>query len=110
MKKRILITGGSRGIGRACVELFASQGHSVAFIYNQNHTEAAICKNETGAICISADISDPTIATCAAQTAIERLGGIDVLINNAGISMCGLFSYMSDEEYYGLMDDSTSSP
>lgn len=109
MKKRILITGGSRGIGRACVELFASYGHSVAFIYNQNHKEAAICKNETGAICISADISDPNIASCAARTAIERLGGIDVLINNAGISMCGLFSYMSDEEWRKILDTNLSS-
>ena len=109
MKKRILITGGSRGIGRACVELFAAQGHSVAFIYNQNHAEAAACKNETGAICISADISDPNIAACAANTAIERLGGIDVLINNAGISMCGLFSYMTDEEWRKILDTNLSS-
>ena len=109
MKKRILITGGSRGIGRACVELFTSLGHSVAFIYNQNHTEAATCKNETGAICISADISDPNIASCAVHTAIERLGGIDVLINNAGISMCGLFTDMSDEEWRKILDTNLSS-
>ena len=53
--KTVLITGGSRGIGRAMVELFASEGYSVAFTYKNSEEEAAKLADITGAIAIRAD-------------------------------------------------------
>ena len=81
---KILITGGSRGIGEACVRAFCQQGDSVAFLYRSNHERAKKLAEETGAIAIAADVSDAESATAATKEAIERLGGIDVLVNNAG--------------------------
>ena len=59
MMKRVLISGGSRGIGRACVEAFAENGDRVAFLYRSREEEAARVAEATGAIAIRADISDP---------------------------------------------------
>ena len=85
--KKILISGGSRGIGRACVDLFSENDCAVAFIYRENDDAADECALETGAYAIKADISDPIEAEWAYKKAIEYLGGIDVLVNNAGISV-----------------------
>ena len=84
--KKVIVTGGSRGIGRACVELFAENGYAVAFIYRFNDEAAEECADETGAFPIKADISDPEEAAWAYEQAVGYLGGVDVLINNAGIS------------------------
>ena len=54
---KILITGGSRGIGEACVRAFCRQGDHVAFLYHTNHERAQALANETGAIAIAADVS-----------------------------------------------------
>ena len=56
--KKVIITGGSRGIGRACVELFAQKNCAVAFIYRSNDEAAEECATETGAYAIKADLSD----------------------------------------------------
>ncbi len=109
MNKKVIISGGSRGIGRACVELFAERGHSVAFIYKDNDEKAEECARTTGAIAIKADLSDPSGARYAADTAIRSLGGVDILINNAGISYTGLISDMTDEEWRSITDTNISS-
>jgi len=57
--KKVIITGGSRGIGRACVELFGENDCAVAFIYCSNDDAAKECMLETGAYAIKADLSDP---------------------------------------------------
>ena len=107
--KKILISGGSRGIGRACVELFASRGHKVAFIYRSDDKSAAECANATGAYAIKADISVHTEAVEAVKNAIEYLGGIDVLVNNAGISLCTLFTDTTYEEWNAVLSTNLSS-
>ena len=56
--KNVLITGGSRGIGRACVEKFAREGYAVSFIYNNSDERAAEVTALTGARAIKADISN----------------------------------------------------
>ena len=77
----ILITGGTRGIGRACVERFASDGHRVAFLYRSRDDLAAGLEKETGAVAIRADLSDPSAAVSAAEQAQALLGDIDVLVD-----------------------------
>ena len=106
---KILITGGSRGIGEACVRAFCRQGDSVAFLYHTSHERAKALADETGAIAISADVSNATSATAATKEAIARLGGIDVLVNNAGISQIKLFSDITDEDWRKMMDTNLSS-
>lgn len=106
---RILITGGSRGIGRALVERFSTPENKVAFIYRSSHTEAKQLADACGAIAICADISNPKIAKIATEEAISRLGGIDVLINNAGISQIKMFTDITDEDWQSMIDTNLSS-
>ena len=105
---KVLITGGSRGIGEACVRAFCKEGNRVAFFYHTNHERAKALAEETGAIAIAADISDATSATAATKEAIVGLGGIDVLVNNAGISQIKLFSDITDEDWRKMIDTNLS--
>lgn len=105
---KVLITGGSRGIGEACVRAFCQRGDSVAFLYRTNHERAKALALETGAIAIAADIADATSATAATKQAIEALGGIDVLVNNAGISQIKLFGDITDEDWRKMIDTNLS--
>ena len=105
---KVLITGGSRGIGEACVRAFCQNGDSVAFLYHTNHERANALVNQTGAIAICADASNAASATAATKEAIEKLGGIDVLVNNAGIAQIKLFSDITDEDWRKMIDTNLS--
>ena len=96
--RRVLITGGSRGIGAECVREFARLGDAVIFIYNKSDKAAEDLCRETGAACVKADISDPASAAAAVKEAAERMGGIDILVNCAGISQISLFGDLSDAD------------
>lgn len=106
--KKVLISGGSRGIGRGCVEYFSKLGYKVAFIYAANDAEAKKCETQTGAFAIKADISDSAAARKAVKWAIELLGGLDVLVNNAGIAQIKLFSDISDAEWERMLSVNVS--
>ena len=103
------VTGGSRGIGRACVDIFSDNGCAVAFIYCSNDDAAEECANETGAYAIKADLSDPEEAEWAYNKAVEYLGGVDILVNNAGVSSSGLITDMTDDEWMRVMNTNLSS-
>ena len=105
---RILITGGSRGIGEACVRAFCQRGDSVAFLYHTSYERAKALALETGAIAIAADVANAESATAATQDAIAQLGGIDVLVNNAGVSQIKLFSDITDEDWRKVIDTNLS--
>ena len=90
--KTVLITGGSRGIGRELVRHFAANGYSVAFTYKSSVSEAEALSRETGALAIKADSANEGEVTLAVQRAIDSLGGVDCLINNAAISSFSLFT------------------
>ena len=106
---RVLISGGSRGIGRACVEKFIKNGDSVAFIYKSNHSAAREVADSFGATAICADLSSSNEATRAIDDAVAALGGIDVLINNAGISQIKLFTDITDEDWENMIGSNLSS-
>ena len=106
---RILISGGARGIGAACVRKFASDGHSVAFIYRSAHEAAQRLADECGATAICADISKSDEAREAVAKAIEALGGIDVLVNNAGIAQIKMFCDITDEDLNTMLSTNLSS-
>ncbi|MBE6554575.1 MAG: 3-oxoacyl-ACP reductase FabG [Ruminococcaceae bacterium] len=101
---KILITGGSRGIGAACVRAFAAQGDEVVFLYRAQTEKANALAAETRAIAIQADISDATQASAAVKKALEQLGGIDVLVNNAAIAQIKLFTDLSDSDWKKMLD------
>ncbi len=105
---RILVTGGSRGIGRACVERFMADGHEVAFIYRTDEASARSLAEVCGALAIQADISDSASADKAMDTAICAFGGIDVLVNNAGIADFCLFQNITDESWRRMLDTNLS--
>lgn len=103
-KGNVLITGGSRGIGRACVKKFRREGYEVSFIYNNSKEQAEALEKECGAYGICADVSDPLSASAAVQNAIGRMGSVDILVNNAGISLIKLFTDTTDDEYYRVIN------
>ena len=91
----IVITGGSRGIGAAAVELFASKGHRVYFLYEKNHEAAASVAEKTGATPIQCDVADGA----AVRAAFARIPEVDVLICNAGTMHFGLMSMLEEEAW-----------
>ena len=97
--RKILITGGSRGIGAACVKKFAKEGAAVCFVYKSSHAEAEKLAKETGAAPICADLSDKNQATDAVKKAAGIMGGIDVLVNNAGVCHFSLFTDETDAQF-----------
>lgn len=101
---RILITGGSRGIGKALVERFSSPENKIAFIYRSSHDAAKELVAECGAVTICADISLPDEAKRAVYEALSALGGIDVLVNNAGISQIKMFTDITDSDWQTMID------
>jgi len=91
----VVITGGSRGIGAAAVELFAGRGDRVYFLYEKNHAAAEAVARRTGAEPICCDVADKG----AVEAAFQAIGDVDVLICNAGIMHFGLMSMMEESAW-----------
>ena len=102
--KNVLITGGSRGIGKAMVELFSSNGYRVAFTYKNSDAAAAELESRTGAVAIKADSCVESEVVFACNRASDVLGDIDILINNAAVSSFGLLTDISLDEWNRVMD------
>ena len=100
----VLITGGSRGIGAACVRAFCARGDRVAFLYRNSRERAEALQTETGALAICADVSDFSAAREAVASAVSWLGGLDVLVNNAGVAQIKLFTDLTDEDWRTMID------
>ena len=95
-----VITGGSRGIGAAAVELFAARGDRVYFLYEKDHAAAKAVAEKTGAQAICCDVANGD----AVRAAFSRIGDVDILVNNAGICYYGLMSQMSGEQWDRIFD------
>ena len=93
--KHVLITGGSRGIGRAAVELFREKGYEVTFFYRQSREQAEALIHEYGVRGICCDVADGD----SVRQAVHNLPPVDVLINNAGLSHYGLISQITSQEW-----------
>jgi 3-oxoacyl-[acyl-carrier protein] reductase len=106
--KNILISGGSRGIGAALVKGLATDGHRVVFLYRHNVAAAEAVAAACGALAIRCDVSDPDAVKGAVDAARTAMGGIDVLINNAGVSHIGLSRDVTDAEWRNVLDTNLS--
>ena len=91
----VLITGGSRGIGAAAVELFAAKGHQVYFFYASSEEAALAVAEKTGATAIRCDVSDGA----GVKAAFTQIPDLDILICNAGIAHYGLMSMMAETDW-----------
>ena len=82
--RKIIVTGGASGIGRATARLFRQEGASVAILDRSDNAAKAVA-DEIGAVAIACDVSDPASVTAAVNKAAAEMGGLDGLVNAAGI-------------------------
>jgi len=104
-----LITGGSRGIGRAIALELAARGSDIALLYAGNTAAAeATCRDLTekgvNARCYQCDVSDFAASKAAVAAIIKDMGGVDVLVNNAGITKDGLIFTMKEADFDAVLD------
>lgn len=96
--KNVLVTGGSRGIGRACVKYFAKLGYRVFFTYNNNVSAAEETSKKTGAVMIKSGNIEKLVKT------VHEYGTLDILVNNAGIARQIMFQDITEEEWDKMFD------
>ncbi|HWF54532.1 MAG TPA: SDR family oxidoreductase [Solirubrobacteraceae bacterium] len=101
--KRALITGAGRGLGLAIAELFAQRGARVAIADIDAGTAQAAADRLDGAIAITCDVTKPAEVQAMVEQAVAAFGGLDVLVNNAGIEIGKPLPATSDEEFAQLM-------
>lgn len=107
--KVVLITGGSRGIGRAIVEEFSRAGYGVAFTYAKDRKAAddlaaSLSTGEHPTLAFQAEVRDFDRAQDVAKQAAEALGPVDVLVNNAGIRRDGALHNMDPAVWHEVID------
>lgn len=103
-ERTALVTGGSRGIGRAIVKALAAQGAKVAFVYRSGAEQADSLMKEVAdaggtAMKLQADVADAGAGAQCVAKVVEDWGRLDILVNNAGIIRDGLFLRMSDADW-----------
>ena len=107
-KKTALVTGGAKGIGSAICRALAIDGYKIAINYNRSQTEAVDLKNELSAITeveiFKADVSDSKQVKEMFSEIEKVFGGVDVLVNNAGIAGQMLFTDITDEMWQKMIN------
>jgi 3-oxoacyl-[acyl-carrier protein] reductase len=111
--KTAIVTGGSRGIGRAIVELLAAEGADVTFFYRANAAAAgdvAAAGRARGAAiaALQVDIRDSVACAAAIDGVAERRGRIDILVNNAGITRDNALAAFDDDDVAAVLDTNVS--
>src|SRR5438132_7047068 len=102
--KTAIVTGGSRGIGRAIVQALAREGANVAFTYLQNKSAADEISNHETIVGFQADVSRFDQAKELVKQVKERFGRIDILVNNAGITRDKLIALMSEKDWDDVLN------
>ena len=110
--KVALVTGGSRGIGRAVVEGLAKEGAKVGFVYHSNQAaaeEVVAGLEGSEVVPMQCDVSDVDACTKTVDEFVEKFGRIDVLVNNAGIVRDGLLATMEPDAWKAVIDTNLTS-
>ncbi|GAB4141520.1 MAG: 3-oxoacyl-[acyl-carrier-protein] reductase [Planctomycetaceae bacterium] len=107
--KTALVTGGSRGIGKAIVTTLAREGAKVAFVYHSNAEAAdALVRDleldQREAVAIKGNVREKSEADAIVEQVLEKWGKIDILVNNAGIIKDGLLATMDSEQWQDVID------
>jgi 3-oxoacyl-[acyl-carrier protein] reductase len=103
--KTALVTGASRGIGRAIAAELARAGATVVLGYRSGQEEAESLAAEIGGRAVRADVSDPDDA----RRLVEEAGDLDILVNNAGLTRDGLLARMPDDDWRTVIETNLSS-
>jgi 3-oxoacyl-[acyl-carrier protein] reductase len=111
--KSAVVTGGSRGIGRAIAVRLATQGADVAFSYRGNEEAAREARESVEAlgrrvIAHRGDVTDPGAANALIAAALEAFGRVDILVNSAGITRDDLVMRMSDQAWHDVIETNLS--
>lgn len=106
MSKTIFITGGTRGIGKACAELFLNKGYNVAITYQKSDDIANDMTKIYGQkfLAIKCDVADSVQVKSAFEKVKLSLGGVDVLVNNAGIAEQKMLCDVTEDEWDRMFD------
>ena len=112
--KTALVTGGTRGIGRAIVEALANAGAKVAFTYRSSTEEAAafladLTERGVEALAHQGDAADTDAANEAVKLVMDTWGRVDILVNNAGITRDGLMLRMNDDDWNSVINTNLKS-
>jgi 3-oxoacyl-[acyl-carrier protein] reductase len=107
--KTALVTGGSRGIGRAISFELAAAGHRIVIAYRQDATRADLTveelrSNGAEAVAIAADVTKAAEVRALSDRVSSEFGGVDVLVNNAGVIKDALFPFMKEEDWDFVLD------
>jgi 3-oxoacyl-[acyl-carrier protein] reductase len=103
--KTALVTGASKGIGRAVAQSLAEAGASVVVGYRSGADEAEALAAELGGRAVQADVSDAD----EARRLVEEAGDVDILVNNAGVTRDGLIARMPDDDWRTVLETNLSS-
>lgn len=104
MGRTVFITGGSRGIGAACVRAFAAAGWQVAFTYRVSREAAGALAEETGALALCADLHEEAAIRRAAAEARGHFGAPDAVVCNAGVAEQKMFQDITDGDWQRMLD------
>ena len=103
--KVALVTGASRGIGKAIALELGRAGADVVLSYRTGREEAEAVASEVGGRAVEADVSDPA----SAKALVEEAGDLDILVNNAGLTRDGVLARMSDDDWRDVIETNLSS-
>lgn len=104
-----VVTGGTRGIGRAISEALIAEGYKVAAIYHGNEEAAQKFKSETGAAAFKCDVADFVSCETVIKAIESGLGPVSVLVNNAGITRDGVLHKMDPKTWHEVIETNLTS-
>ncbi len=102
-----IVTGGSRGIGRAIVLLLAASGMEVVFTYRENATaanEVVAAAQDSKVIAVPADVRDASSCSTLVEQVVQRTGKLDLLVNNAGVIRDNLLALLQEQDVRDVLD------